>query len=86
MMNVQPLLEERERLTGILAEAKSARAKLNQINRLIAMYGDQAKAYKHAKSVPTIHGVKCPDCGKVFAGPHGVVMHRVKAHNYRRSA
>jgi hypothetical protein len=38
-MNVGELLRERDRLLGVIEEAKSARSKLKQINVLVALYG-----------------------------------------------
>jgi hypothetical protein len=37
-MNVGELLRERERLLGVMEEAKAAKGKLRQVNLLIAMY------------------------------------------------
>lgn len=39
-MNVGELHRERDRLLGVIEEAKTARIKLKQVNVLLAMYGD----------------------------------------------
>jgi hypothetical protein len=51
-MNVGELLKERDRLLGVIDEAKTARAKLKQINTLIAMYGDERNVSNDA-AVPS---------------------------------
>jgi hypothetical protein len=42
-VNVGELIRERERLLNVMQEAKAAKARLRQINILIAMYGDDEK-------------------------------------------
>lgn len=42
-INVGDLMRERERLLGVLDEAKIARSRIRQINVLVTMYGDDKK-------------------------------------------
>jgi hypothetical protein len=60
-MNVGELLRERDRLLGVIDEAKTARHKLRQINVLIAMYGEDEKV-----TVKTPDKATCgyPNCNK----------------------
>ena len=84
-MNVSELLRERDRLHGVLQEAKSARSKLKQVNVLIAMYGtpeDVAATNGHAEPGP---GDLCPECGAgPFKGYNGLAMHRLRLHGVRK--
>jgi hypothetical protein len=59
-MNVGELLRERDRLNGVIEEAKTARIKLRQINVLIAMYGTDEKVSLNGK-IPTAF-CAMPDC------------------------
>jgi hypothetical protein len=84
-MNVGELLRERDRLLGILAEAKSAKARLKQLNVLIAMYGDDDKVALNGdvpKALSAVHvsttpnrPVVCAKCGETFKGIQGVATH-----------
>lgn len=65
-MNVGELLRERDRLLGVIEEAKSARSKLKQVNILIAMYGDAANV-ELVGTNGNSPGLVCPECG---AGPY----------------
>lgn len=88
-MNVGELLRERDRLLGVLEEAKSAKSKLKQVNVLIAMYGtaeDQAAdTWTERREAATNGGpvpLYCEDCadGKPFKGRQGLAVHRIKVH------
>jgi hypothetical protein len=83
-MNVGELLRERDRLHTIIAEAKTARSKLKQINVLIAMYGDgenvalvTADANGRALSETPL---ACEVCGKTFASRAGLGNHVTRQH------
>lgn len=83
-MNVGELLRERDRLLGVIEEAKSARSKLKQINVLIAMYGDAehvellgADAPKPRKARAPMAKKPCPECG-LMVDPRGVPQHMRK--------
>ena len=87
-MNVGELLKERDRLQGVIQEAKTARYKLKAVNGLIAMYGDDPKVSVDAP-VP-IHSTQTNGnkpglyCGKCEAGPYkgaqGLGTHNAKIH------
>jgi hypothetical protein len=95
-MNVGELLKERDRLLGVLEEAKTCRSKLKQVNRLIALYGDSDHVPVTApvptpkpgfdtigRRIPPKQKVKttCPKCpGKTFSGPSGLLMHTNRVH------
>ena len=86
-MNVGELLRERDRLLGVLEEAKSARTKLKQVNVLIAMYGtaEDADTWTERREAATNGGpvpLYCEDCadGKAFKGRQGLAVHRIKVH------
>ena len=72
-MNLGPLLQERERLLGVIEEAKTARIKLRQINSTIAMFGDT----DNVTLLPDL--VECDKCGKMLA-KRGMGIHRRRAH------
>jgi hypothetical protein len=82
-MNVGELLRERDRLLGVIEEAKSARSKLKQINVLIAMYGESENVDLNGETLAPL-AFPCPDCERTFATKHGVSMHRVKTHEYAK--
>jgi hypothetical protein len=84
-MNVGELLRERDRLLGILEEAKSARSKLKQVNVLIAMYGtpeDVAAVAATNGHVSPAVPLYCETCGdaRPFKGRQGLAMHKRRAH------
>ena len=81
-MNVGELLRERDRLLGVMEEAKSARAKLRQVNVLIALYGDAAVS----NGSPPGDLVACPECGKEVKPGIGLGIHQRKAHNIQGAA
>lgn len=81
-MNVGELLRERDRLLGVMEEAKSARAKLKQVNVLIALYGMSEDLH-----LPEGANGTAPDllaCEKCDAGPfkgrQGLGLHQRLAH------
>jgi hypothetical protein len=83
-VNVGELLRERDRLTGVIAEAKTARARLKQLNVLIAMYGDApnvalvtADANGRALSETAL---VCEVCGKSYASRSGLNNHVTRQH------
>ena len=83
-MNVGELLRERDRLNGIIAEAKTARSKLKQINVLIAMYGEAenvglvtADANGRALSETPL---ACEVCGQTYASRSGLSNHVTRQH------
>lgn len=73
-MNVGELLRERERLQGVIDEAKTARFKLKQVNVLIALYGD-GEATNGAAPVMA----ECPKCGKEVKA-QGLGIHQRRTH------
>ena len=82
-MNVSDLMKERDRLLGVLEDAKSAKHKLKQVNVLIAMYGTPEDAALvgqngHAPGVP-LYCDQCND-GKAYKGRQGLSMHARKVH------
>lgn len=83
-MNVGELLRERDRLLGVMEEAKTARVKLRQVNVLIALYGDAA----NVEFVSNGHSelVTCPECGKQCRPGVGLGIHRQKAHGVAGTA
>ena len=79
-MNVGELLRERDRLLGVMEEAKSARAKLKQVNVLIALYGTAADAAVVSNG-STPEGVACELCDAgPFKGRQGLGLHQRLAH------
>lgn len=53
-MNIGELIREKERLEGVVKEAAVAKAKIKQLNVLIAMYGDDPKVTLEGLSkIPT---------------------------------
>ena len=85
-MNVGELLRERDRLLGVIEEAKTARAKLRQLNIVIALYGDDDKVALNGavpKSVVNGHVstasknklVTCAKCGEQYKGVQGLAVH-----------
>ena len=96
-MNIGDLLRERDRLLGVIEEAKSARSKLKQINILVTMYGDaehvelvassnghgERKPRKDAAGTPK-EQLFCDECdGGPFNGASGLAMHRHRVHTGR---
>lgn len=87
-MNTGELLRERDRLLGVIEEAKTAKVKLKQLNVLIAMYGDDEKvalngtvpASQAIDALPEVNGLECDVCGGRFKGKGGLAMHKTKAH------
>jgi hypothetical protein len=96
-MNVGELLRERDRLLGVIEEAKSARHKLKQVNILIAMYGDDPKVNvdavtptpKYAKTEANnlTRGLVCgvPECEKGQYSRGLCMNHYGKWHNGDKS-
>lgn len=92
-INVGDLLKERDRLNGVIEEAKIARSRIKQINVLIAMYGDQENVtVKPARAIAGKDSVRpqdryrvmtCPKAkckGKVFKGQAGLSLHNQRVH------
>jgi hypothetical protein len=91
-MNVGELLKERNRLLGVIDEAKTARVKLRQLNTLITLYGDSehVDVSAHVPSSALTNGhkptkaVKQLYCGKCDEGPYkgvqGLAMHNYRVH------
>lgn len=75
-MNVGELLRERDRLLSVIEEAKTARSKLLQLNRVITMYGDDEKV-----TLLPVTGdmVTCGKCGEDFKR-RGIGVHNANAH------
>ena len=85
-MNVGELLRERDRLLGVIDEAKSARSKLKQINVLIALYGDARDVIEPTSngSAPTVACNLC-DAGP-FKGKQGLSLHQRLVHGIESRA
>ena len=83
-MNVGELLRERDRLLAVLEEGKSARAKLKQVNVLIALYGDADNVELVSTNGALL--VECPECGKECKPGVGIAIHRQKAHGVKGAA
>jgi hypothetical protein len=84
-MNVGELLRERDRLLGIIDEAKTARTKLKQINVLIAMYGnaEHVELISNGKA-PRVAEVACTKCdGGPFVGSRGLATHMRTMHGVK---
>lgn len=82
-INVGDLLREKERLQGVIEEAKIARSRIKQINVLVTMYGD-------AENVPVATPVqakyvKCPKCGKEVK-QRGLTVHDKQMHGKMTAA
>jgi len=82
-MNIGALLQERDRLLEVIAEAKTARSKLTQLNKTIAMFSDDPKV--SLEDIPVAlrsdDEFFCPDCDRVFGNAIGVRVHRGRMHN-----
>lgn len=77
-IGLKELLAERERLQGVVEEAKSAKTMIPIYNRLIAIYG--------ADTVVPIDGeYPCPrkGCGKTFSTAPGLAHHTTAMHKRR---
>lgn len=81
-MNVGELLRERDRLLGVMEEAQSARAKLKQVNVLIALYGtaeDGAAVATNGTAPP--EALACDQCGAgPYRGQRGLDTHMRRMH------
>lgn len=79
-MNVGELLRERDRLQAVIEEAKTARFKLTQVNKLIALYGDDSTAAT-TNGKPAAESIYCGKCdagpfkGNIGIGRHNTLMH-----------
>jgi hypothetical protein len=77
-VNVGELLRERDRLLGVIEEAKTAKSRLKQINVLIAMYGDASNielVTGNGKS-PLAPELFCEQCDAgPFVGSRGLSTH-----------
>ena len=89
------MLRERDRLMGVIKEAKVARAKITQLNKTIAMFSDDnvtllddAKITRlPAKALKSRYTkVKCPKCRKEYLGPQGLGAHMRSAHGVKGKA
>lgn len=85
-MNVGELLRERDRLLSVIEEAKSARAKLKQVNIMIAMYGDaehvELVSVGNGKTLPA--ELTCDECDAgPFVGSRGLNTHKRTMHAER---
>ena len=78
-MNVGALIQERERLLGVIEEAKSAKAKLKQLNAVIAMYGDEENI-SLLPDIDLMANIPCPKCDRKFKNKMGLGGHLRKAH------
>lgn len=79
-MNVGEMLRERDRLLGVIDEAKTARVKLKQLNVLIALYGDGAAVEPGTNGAPAPK-LPCEQCGAgPFAGQRGLDTHMRRIH------
>jgi hypothetical protein len=77
-VNVGELLRERDRLLGVIDEAKTARVKLKQLNVLIAMYGDG----EHVELISANGALSatCDVCGESFSAGRGLSTHKRTMH------
>src|ERR1035437_7090747 len=82
VVNTSEILKERERLSGIVAEARVARAKIGVVNRLIVLYGENIPESALETSEPEVSALVCPFalCLHEFRSMHGVVKH-LKSHD-----
>lgn len=88
-MNTADVLKERERLVAIMAEGRTARAKIALINRLLVLYGDNvpdsALEPDDADTDHPVAVVVCPVEGCAHEIHHrrgwaGGATHHLKAH------
>jgi hypothetical protein len=84
VVNVGELLRERERLQGVIDEAKTARFKLKQVNVLIALYGDGEAPGENGAAPAAL--VTCAKCGAEYKGVRGLSMHNTKTHGGKPKA
>ena len=88
-MNVGELLRERDRLKAVIDEAKTARAKLKQVNIMIAMYGDAEHVDLIKGDLAKTNGaatVECDECGESFVGQRGLKTHQRTMHGGQAKA
>jgi hypothetical protein len=81
--HVRWLLSEKERLEGLIAEAKRARKLLTEINKMIALYGEvEPETAAITASVANIDGkFHCPECNTTFANKSAVGAHLRNKHS-----
>lgn len=71
-ITLRTLQEERAALVAAIAAAEPAKAKLREVERMIAIYGGEEEER------PT-----CPTCGKTSANDRALYQHRLKYHGWR---